>query len=56
MFFGIVCENIVYGKLDVSDEEIEYVVKFVYFFKVVEEMLDGFDIIIGECGVKFFGG
>ncbi|MCB2432980.1 ABC transporter ATP-binding protein/permease [Listeria monocytogenes] len=56
LFSGTVRENIAYGKLDASDEEIEHVVKLAYLSKVVEEMPDGLDTIIGERGVKLSGG
>ncbi|MGM8105578.1 ABC transporter ATP-binding protein [Listeria monocytogenes] len=56
LFSGTVRENIAYGKLDASDEEIEYVVKLAHLSKVVEEMPDGLDTIIGERGVKLSGG
>nr|WP_231846854.1 ABC transporter ATP-binding protein [Listeria monocytogenes] len=56
LFSGTVRENIAYGKLDASDEEIEHVVKLAHLSKVVEEMPDGLDTIIGERGVKLSGG
>ncbi|WP_176747866.1 ABC transporter ATP-binding protein [Listeria monocytogenes] len=56
LFSGTVRENIAYGKLDASEEEIEYVVKLAHLSKVVEEMPDGLDTIIGERGVKLSGG
>ncbi|EHL9062598.1 ABC transporter ATP-binding protein [Listeria monocytogenes] len=55
LFSGTVRENIAYGKLDASDEEIEHVVKLAHLSKVVEEMPDGLDTIIGERGVKLSG-
>ncbi|OEO46612.1 multidrug ABC transporter ATP-binding protein [Listeria monocytogenes] len=56
LFSGTVRENIAYGKLDASDEEIKHVVKLAHLSKVVEEMPDGLDTIIGERGVKLSGG
>ncbi|WP_176744367.1 ABC transporter ATP-binding protein [Listeria monocytogenes] len=56
LFSGTVRENIAYGKLDASDEEIEHVVKLAHLSKVVEEMPDGLDTIIGERGAKLSGG
>ncbi|EKZ4796396.1 ABC transporter ATP-binding protein [Listeria monocytogenes] len=56
LFSGTVRENIAYGKLDASDEEIEHVVKLAHLSKVVEEMPYGLDTIIGERGVKLSGG
>ncbi|WP_185531830.1 ABC transporter ATP-binding protein [Listeria marthii] len=56
LFSGTVRENIAYGKLDASDEEIAHVVKLAHLSKVVEEMPDGLDTIIGERSVKLSGG
>ncbi|HAC3175106.1 TPA_asm: ABC transporter ATP-binding protein [Listeria innocua] len=56
LFSGTVRENIAYGKLDATNEEIEHVVKLAHLSKVVEEMPDGLDTIIGERGVKLSGG
>ncbi|MBC1959508.1 ABC transporter ATP-binding protein [Listeria welshimeri] len=56
LFSGTVRENIAYGKLDASDEKIEHVVKLAHLSKVIEEMPDGLDTIIGERGVKLSGG
>ncbi|EPT8859572.1 TPA: ABC transporter ATP-binding protein [Listeria innocua] len=56
LFSGTVRENIAYGKLDATNEEIEQVVKLAHLSKVVEEMPDGLDTIIGERGVKLSGG
>ncbi|PZG40454.1 ABC transporter ATP-binding protein [Listeria ivanovii] len=56
LFSGTVRENISYGKLDATDEEINHVVKLAHLSKVVDEMPDGLDTIIGERGVKLSGG
>ncbi|EAD0678615.1 ABC transporter ATP-binding protein [Listeria monocytogenes] len=56
LFSGTVRENIAYGKLGASEEEIEHVVKLAHLSKVVEELPDGLDTIIGERGVKLSGG
>lgn len=56
LFSGSIRENIAYGKLDASDEEILYVVKLAHLEKVVDEMPNGLDTIIGERGVKLSGG
>ncbi|WP_051994408.1 ABC transporter ATP-binding protein [Listeria rocourtiae] len=56
LFSGSIRENIAYGKLDATDEEILYVVKLAHLEKVVDEMPDGLDTIIGERGVKLSGG
>ncbi|MBC1501422.1 ABC transporter ATP-binding protein [Listeria weihenstephanensis] len=56
LFSGTIRENIAYGKLDATDDEILYVVKLAHLEKVVNEMPDGLDTIIGERGVKLSGG
>lgn len=56
LFSGTVRENIAYGKLDASDAEIEEVVKLAHLEKVIAEMPDGLDTVIGERGVKLSGG
>lgn len=56
LFSGTVRENIAYGKLDASDAEIDEVVKLAHLEKVIAEMPDGLDTVIGERGVKLSGG
>ncbi|WP_185381424.1 ABC transporter ATP-binding protein [Listeria immobilis] len=56
LFSGTIRENIAYGKLDATDEEINHVVKLAHLSKVVDELPDGLDTIIGERGVKLSGG
>ncbi|MBC2364087.1 ABC transporter ATP-binding protein [Listeria booriae] len=56
LFSGTIRENIAYGKLNATEEEIWYVVKLAHLEKVVQEMPNGLDTIIGERGVKLSGG
>ncbi|WP_185525947.1 ABC transporter ATP-binding protein [Listeria grandensis] len=56
LFSGTIRENIAYGKLDATDEEIWYVVRLAHLEKVVNEMPNGLDTMIGERGVKLSGG
>ncbi|AIS62093.1 ABC transporter ATP-binding protein [Listeria ivanovii] len=56
LFSGTIRENIAYGKLDATDEEINHVIKLAHLSKVVDELPDGLDTIIGERGVKLSGG
>lgn len=55
-FGGIIKENILYGKLDVSLEEVEEVVKMVNVWEFINGFLEGLEIIVGERGVKLLGG
>ncbi len=50
LFSGTVRENIKYGKLDATNEEIENAAKNVRADHVVEKLKDGYDSYVGESG------
>ncbi|HLQ41146.1 MAG TPA: ABC transporter ATP-binding protein [Tetragenococcus sp.] len=56
LFPGTIRENIAYGKLAATQEEIEAAVDLAHLRAVVEKMSDGLDTVIGERGVKLSGG
>lgn len=56
LFFDIIVYNIVFGKWDVSWEEVEEYVCYVVVYDDIMELFNGFDIFVGERGVIFFGG
>jgi len=56
LFPGSIRENVAYGKLDASEAEISEAVRLAHLEKVVNDMLEGLDTIIGERGVKLSGG
>lgn len=56
LFPGTMRENIAYGKLDATEEEIEQAVGLAHLTGVIERMSDGLDTVIGERGVKLSGG
>lgn len=56
LFPGTIRENIAYGKLDATDEEILHAVKLAHLEGVIQQMRDGLDTVIGERGVKLSGG
>ena len=56
LFPGTIRENIAYGKLDATEEEIFKAVKLAHLEKVIDQMTDGLDTVIGERGVKLSGG
>ena len=56
LFPGSLRENILYGKLDASEEEVKRAVRLAHLEKVVYDMPDGLDTIVGERGVKLSGG
>ncbi len=56
LFHGTVRENIVYGRLDASDEDIISAAKIAEAHDFIEELIDGYDTIVGERGHKLSGG
>jgi subfamily B ATP-binding cassette protein MsbA len=56
LLYGTVCDNIAYGKLDASKQEIEQAAKAANAHKFIMSFPDGYDSIIGERGVKLSGG
>lgn len=56
LFPGTIRENIAYGKLDATEEEILKAVQLAHLEKVIDQMTDGLDTVIGERGVKLSGG
>jgi subfamily B ATP-binding cassette protein MsbA len=56
LFGGPVRENIAYGRLGASDEEIEAVARAAHAHEFIAEFPDGYDTIVGERGVKLSGG
>ncbi|MFW7392879.1 ABC transporter ATP-binding protein, partial [Vagococcus fluvialis] len=56
LFPGTIRENIAYGKLGASEEDIEVAVKLAHLNQVINNMPEGLDTVIGERGVKLSGG
>ncbi|CAM3718619.1 ABC transporter ATP-binding protein [Erysipelothrix urinaevulpis] len=56
LFPGSIKENVAYGKLSATDEEIMQAVQLAHLEKVINDMPDGINTIIGERGVKLSGG
>ncbi len=56
LFSGSVKENIVYGKLDATDEEIRRAASLVSADKVVEKLENGYDTDVGEGGDRLSTG
>jgi ATP-binding cassette subfamily B protein len=50
LFSGSVKENIRYGKLDATDEEIIEVAKKVKAHQIIKELKNGYDTLVGERG------
>lgn len=56
LFNGTIQENVLYGKLDASDEEVERAIEAAKLKEVIEEFPEGLETPIGERGVKLSGG
>ncbi|OJG45165.1 multidrug ABC transporter ATP-binding protein [Enterococcus gallinarum] len=56
LFPGTIRENIAYGKLDASEDEIAQAVKLAHLEQVIDQMPEGLETVIGERGVKLSGG
>ena len=56
LFIGTIRDNIRYGRLDASDEEIVAAAKVARIHEFIEEMPDGYDTWVGERGVTLSGG
>jgi len=56
LFNDTIKENIAYGKLGASQEDIIHASKAAYVDSFVRELDEGYDTIIGERGVKLSGG
>ncbi|WP_312094454.1 ABC transporter ATP-binding protein [Niallia sp.] len=56
LFTGTLKENIAYGKLDATDEEIHEAVRRAHLEDLVLKLPDGYETQIGERGLKLSGG
>jgi ATP-binding cassette, subfamily B, bacterial MsbA len=56
LFNGTVRENVAYGKLDATDEEIEQAARAANSHEFITAMPDGYLTQIGERGIKLSGG
>ncbi|MGI1835433.1 MULTISPECIES: ABC transporter ATP-binding protein [Bacillus] len=56
LFHGTIRENILYGKLDASDEEVWQAVEKAQLKDLVNSLPNGLDTIIGERGMMLSGG
>src|SRR5579862_6928151 len=56
LFAGTIRENIAYGRLDATDEEIREAAWRARLDEMIAQLPDGLDTIIGERGVKLSGG
>lgn len=56
LFNGSIRENIAFGRLDATDEEIREAALKANALEFIEGLEDGFDTFVGERGVKLSGG
>src|SRR5699024_1585875 len=56
LFTGTLRENIAYGKLDATDEEIEEAARLAHMEDFVRELTAGYETQVGERGLKLSGG
>ena len=56
LFTGTLRENIAYGKLDATDEEIEAAAKLAHMEEFIAELPNGYETEVGERGLKLSGG
>lgn len=56
LFGGTVKENILYGKLDATDQELEDAAKKANAHDFIEDLENGYETIVGEKGAKLSGG
>lgn len=56
LFNDTVRENIRYGRLDATDEEVEAAARAAYADEFIQQLPDKYDSLIGERGVKLSGG
>ncbi|MFD2627370.1 ABC transporter ATP-binding protein [Oceanobacillus kapialis] len=56
LFTGTLRENIAYGKLDATNEEIEQAARQAHMEEFIKELPDGYETQVGERGLKLSGG
>lgn len=56
LFNGTIRENVLYGRLDATDEEVDRAIEQAKLKEVIEDLEDGLSTQIGERGVKLSGG
>ncbi|WP_026908437.1 ABC transporter ATP-binding protein [Paucisalibacillus globulus] len=56
LFTGTLRENIAYGKLDATEEEIHQAARRAHMEEFINELPDGYETQVGERGLKLSGG
>ncbi|KUG03525.1 lipid a export atp-binding/permease protein msba [hydrocarbon metagenome] len=56
LFSGTIAENIRYGKMDASDDEVMHAAQIAQASQFITEMKDGYDSIVSQAGTNLSGG
>lgn len=56
LFPGTIKENVLYGRLDATDEEVHEAIRLANLEDVIAEMPNGIETVVGERGVRLSGG
>ncbi len=56
LFNMSIMENVRYGRVDASDEEVLHAIKLAHLDEFIEQLPDGVDTTVGERGLKLSGG
>ncbi len=56
LFNGTVLENILYGRLDANQDQVERAARAAHAHEFIEQLPQGYETLIGERGVKLSGG
>src|SRR5699024_6736851 len=56
LFTGTLRENIAYGNLRATDEEIEEAARLAHMEEFIQQLPDGYETQVGERGLKLSGG
>jgi ATP-binding cassette subfamily B protein len=56
LFAGTIRDNILYGRLDATEEEVRHAARRARLDDMIAELPEGYDTVVGERGVKLSGG
>lgn len=56
LFAGTIRDNLLYGKKDATQEQIDFAIKSAYLDDFIDKLPDGLDTVIGERGLLLSGG
>jgi ATP-binding cassette subfamily B protein len=56
LFSATVRENIAFGRVDATDDEIEHAARLAQAYEFIEELPEGYETVIGERGITLSGG